>query len=277
MSMMIAQESLVSALVRAFRGVDACHCEGDGKLSRDELLTCLVRYNVLGEEYAAPAQEDAETAWNRLKGVIGVSEAYDLKKGLRIQSLPALCDFTIHALLRCQNVGWKKAHDIELRLAREGYYLRDGDREALARELAVETDDADAADMRPTPKSPEETKAWAADWLAEMGDKLLHDGQSLIQLARRLDRNEERTSRELGMYAKARRFGHASVAKIAEMIRPLDVAAKATKRAAYDAAQAEAMAKRLALPAPAPAPMQVLPSTNMVAFQRRVENRIAAL
>src|SRR5882724_4007873 len=106
MTMMLTnQQALVAALDRAYKGVDPCHCHGNGKLDRDELVSCLVRYGALDQQFAPPpATEPSElTEANRharRERMFHLTGEYYTFEHEKIYTVEQLCSLTMADLLR---------------------------------------------------------------------------------------------------------------------------------------------------------------------------------
>ncbi len=181
----ISTADLATAIHDAFRGRDACHCQGDGKLSEAEFRTFLFAEGILTADDLPQAQLAIDGTLARR--FLDHNITYPLEHRHGVRSLSELRHWRLADLLRLEGVGPVKATEAEKKLALLGISLADGDPALIGqarREQAAER----RAERNPVPSdlTPEETRETAATAVFKLGEQASRDGASLMRFAYRL-------------------------------------------------------------------------------------------
>ena len=188
MSEMISTDRLMAAIADAFRGQAACHCEGDGKLSEDELRLMLFTEGVVGQEHVPDARSKALALDGRIADrLLKHGHSWTLGNA-GLKSLAELTTWRLCDLARLEHMSTNKAKQIERALAGFGLLMVDGD-PALIEQARQEREDKRQAEQkkRDIPvTTPEGIRSVAAARLMEMSTQAMSNSAALAKFAYRV-------------------------------------------------------------------------------------------
>jgi hypothetical protein len=233
---------IMSGIETAFGGADACYCHGPAKLSYIEICNNLVEAGVIDRRYYNDIKVESSPMFRATDG-----NSYALKKELGIETLGQLKTLTLGEIMQLSGVGFVKAKQIELSLARDSIFLADGKPDVLRAEIASIDAEQGAAAIKAAPDDPDAVRQWAADQLWDLGQRVATDAETLKNNARRLDR-DGKVGGGLNRYINERRFGYHVVAAVRDAIKPMEDAEVAVKRVAREVSRAAEKARRAKAP-----------------------------
>ena len=143
----IKATDLIGAIHDAFRGTDSCHCEGDGKLSENELVRLLamrgtIPIDLLDGPLSVTIDEIGDSYYsgrNRVPKERQMPHTVVRKLGHKVRFLHELRDWTYADVLALGEVGPQSVRQVERAMAAFGFLLKDGDPALLEPEIEPET------------------------------------------------------------------------------------------------------------------------------------------
>ncbi len=181
MSKLIDQSpAVVQAIHEVFHQSEPCHCTGPGKLSEGEVLEALVRLRHVAVPDVRQQDLLPIRALFRSEGASTLA-VWDLEQA-GVKSLTQLEAWTFADILRLRNVGRVKAVQIEALMAKYGLALKDGDPARYQHLL----DDEPIAECPVADLPPDEMRRHCAAELISTGQRLIHNGTTLINSAVRV-------------------------------------------------------------------------------------------
>lgn len=206
--------ALVQAVHDIFHRAKACHCQGDGKLSENEVLEQLVlhryvTYEAANEPKFLPIEEACRDVQHFPPWRFGSERG--------VEYLPDLQSWTFADLCRIQGVGPVTATHVECVMARYGLALKDGDPARYAHLDETEPE----PEGRQIEGTPDEIRRTCAKDLVDIGKRLLTHGASLMRYSIRTAARE-RVGGQLKRHAKAVLRAHGEAISIGNVLQALE-------------------------------------------------------
>ncbi len=179
---LIPTRDIVAAIDSAYDSSSVCHCQTDGKLSKDELMRLLVVREIIplsffnGVDAVTIREAFHAHEWGRQRSCV-----YELAK--RLHFVTELTEWTFADLLTLPQVGRGSAREVERIMATYGLLLKDGDPALLAKTEEGDSDDAVGTLLSATGGTPEEITNACAKALLKIGNEVIRDGVSLLKFS----------------------------------------------------------------------------------------------
>ncbi len=207
--------ALVQAIKDIFHRAKACHCQGDGKLSENEVLEQLVLHHYV--TYAAANQPKFLPIDEALSDVRDWP-GYQMRTTYHVNYLPELEAWTYADLLRLRGIGPVSATAIEAEMAKYGLALKDGDPNRYAHLLVPQSDTAAVPEMKGTP---DEIRRKCAKELIQIGKRLLTHGGTLIGYSIRIG-TRERIGGHVTKHAETCLRAHGETVSVGNVLQALE-------------------------------------------------------
>lgn len=246
MSEMISTDRLMAAITNVFRGQAACHCQGDGKLSEDELRLMLFTEGVVGQEHVPDARSKALELDGRIAGrLLQHGHSWALKRA-GIKSLAELTTWRFCDLVRLDRISTHKAKQIERALAGFGLLMKDGNPDLIERvRQEREGERQEQQKKRDIPvATPGGIRSAATDRLMEMSENAMRDFTALVKIANLVALGKKATGR-INVYARRNDAAHADhMRRLFADLFDLEASESARKKAPKKPARRPAPAER---------------------------------